>query len=178
MINLSPFIGNTASFTWPGFELWRFNTELLGVLRVEPLPAAELHRLGADHAADGSSAEKVIQNIETNVPSGSTHCNKTVTDVGPQRQARTATRGLQFPPHIEATPLVLKHLGSVGSRYGCFGNARGGRSPCGELHLGSGRTQVPISVEGRPLAQIRRAGYRLPDFFPRVAQFSDGNERH
>ena len=51
----------------------RFNTELLGVLRVQPLPAAELHRLATNDAADGSSAEKVIQNIETNVPTGCTH---------------------------------------------------------------------------------------------------------
>src|SRR5207302_10261932 len=51
----------------------RFNTELLGVLRVQPLPAAELHRLATSDAADGSSAEKAIQNIETNVPPGSTH---------------------------------------------------------------------------------------------------------
>src|SRR5580698_3797132 len=61
-----------------------FNTKLLGVLRVQPLPAAELHRVGANHAADGSSAEKVIQNIETNVPPGSTHGDEAVTDVGPQ----------------------------------------------------------------------------------------------
>jgi hypothetical protein len=38
----------------------RFNTELLGVLRVQPLPA-ELHRLASNDAADGSSAEKPIQ---------------------------------------------------------------------------------------------------------------------
>ena len=38
----------------------RFNTELLGVLRVQPLPAAELHSLATNDAADGSSAEKVI----------------------------------------------------------------------------------------------------------------------
>src|SRR5579871_5949080 len=50
----------------------RFNTELLGILRVQPLPA-EPHRLAANDAADGSSAEKVIENIETNVPPGSTH---------------------------------------------------------------------------------------------------------
>jgi len=50
-----------------------FDTELPGVLRVQPLPAAELHGLATSDAADGSSAEKVIQNIETNVPSGSTH---------------------------------------------------------------------------------------------------------
>ena len=51
----------------------RFNTELLGVLRVQALLAAELHRLATNDAGDGSSAEKVIQNIETNVPPGSTH---------------------------------------------------------------------------------------------------------
>jgi hypothetical protein len=50
-----------------------FHTELLGVLGVEPLPASELHGIATSDAADGSSAEKVIQNIETNVPSGSTH---------------------------------------------------------------------------------------------------------
>src|SRR6266478_45265 len=70
----------------------RFNPELLGVLRVQSRPT-ELHRLGADDAADGSSAEKAIQNIETNVPPGSTHCDEAVTDVGPQRQACAATKG-------------------------------------------------------------------------------------
>jgi hypothetical protein len=33
----------------------RFNTELLGVLRVQPLPAAELHGLGADDASNRSN---------------------------------------------------------------------------------------------------------------------------
>jgi hypothetical protein len=50
----------------------RFNGELLCVLGVEPRPT-ELRRLTTNDAADGSSAEKVIQNIETNVPPGSTH---------------------------------------------------------------------------------------------------------
>ena len=36
----------------------------LARLRVQSLPAAELHGVGADHAANWSSAEKVIQNIE------------------------------------------------------------------------------------------------------------------
>src|ERR1700686_5256581 len=58
---------------WP---VGRLNTELLGVLRVQPLPAAELHCLKTSDAADGSSAEEVIQNIETNVPTGSTHCHE------------------------------------------------------------------------------------------------------
>src|SRR5881227_4045336 len=44
----------------------RFNTELPGVLRVEPRPT-EFHCLTSNNAADGSSNEKPIQNIETNV---------------------------------------------------------------------------------------------------------------
>src|SRR6266851_6126900 len=105
-----------------------FNTELLGVLGVQPLPAAELHRLGTNDAADGGSAEQVIQNIETDVPPGRTHRDEAAIDVDPQRQARAATKGFELPPHIEATPVVLKHLGSVGSRDCCFGNVRRGRS--------------------------------------------------
>src|SRR5262249_32039359 len=92
----------------------RFNTELLGVLLVQPLPAAELHGLGADDAADGSSAEKAIQNIETNVPPGGTHGDEAATDIGPQGQARAAAESFEFPPHVEATPVVLQHLGSNG----------------------------------------------------------------
>ena len=64
------FLGSgLGDFGWPARN---FDTELLGVLRVEPRPT-ELHRLVSNDAADGSSAEKVIQNIETNVPPGSTH---------------------------------------------------------------------------------------------------------
>src|SRR6267143_814592 len=91
------------------------NAELLWVLGVQSLPAAELHRLGTNDAADGGSAEQVIQNIEANVPPGSTHRDEAAIDVGPQRQTRAATEGCEFPPHIEATPVVLKHFGSVGS---------------------------------------------------------------
>src|SRR6267378_3712410 len=160
-----------------GRPVGRFDTELLCVLDVQSLPAAELHGLGADDASNGSSAEKVIQNIETNVPPGSTHGDEAVTDVGPQRQACAATQVFEFPPHIEATPLVLQHLRSDGSRHGCFGNARRGRSHRGELHRASNRSQAPIGVEGSPLAQMRRVGKSLPDFFRRVAQLSDENER-
>src|ERR1700722_13693953 len=91
----------------------RFDTELLGVLRVQPLPSAELHGLGANRASNRLSAEKVIQNIETNMPPGGTHGDEAVTDVGPQRQARAATQVFEFPPHIEATPLGPEHRGSV-----------------------------------------------------------------
>ncbi len=88
---------------------------------MQSLPAAELHRLESGNAANRSSTEKMIQNIETNVPSGGAHCDEAVTDVGPQRQARTAVKAFEFPPHIETAPLVLEQLRSVGPRHCCFG---------------------------------------------------------
>src|SRR5215472_8061237 len=133
-----------------------FNTELLGVLRVQPLPVSELHRLRADHAAERRSAEKVIQDIETNMPPGSTHGDEAVADVGPQRQARTAANWLELPSHVKAAPFVLQRVGRVGSRHCCFGNVQRGRSDGGELYRGSSRTQAPIRVEGCPLTQMCR----------------------
>src|SRR5215469_11057473 len=147
-----------------------FNTELLGILRVQPLPTAQIHRLSTSDAADGSSAEKVIQHVETDMPARGPPRNKAAIDAVPQGQACAATRGFEFPPGI----VVLKHLGSVGARHSCF--ERRGRSCPGELHR-SNRTQAAIGDEGRPLAQMRRVGKRLPDFFRRVAQFPDENER-
>src|SRR5882757_7367931 len=79
----------------------RLRTELLGVLGVQSLPAAELHRLWAGDAAHGSSAQKMIQNIETNVPPGSTHCDKAVTDVGPEREPRAPHNGFELPAHLK-----------------------------------------------------------------------------
>src|SRR5438445_10627298 len=87
--------------------------ELLCVLRVQSLPASELHRLGTNDAAEGGSAEQVIQNIEANVPPGRTHRDEAAIDVGPQRQPRAATNGFELPPHIEAPPVVLEHRVSV-----------------------------------------------------------------
>src|SRR6202035_2805661 len=71
------------------------NAELLCVLGVQSLPAAELYGVGADRAADGSSAEKAIQNIESNVPPGGTHGNKAAIDGVPQRQERAAIAGCE-----------------------------------------------------------------------------------
>src|SRR6266567_1380157 len=154
---------------------WRanrgLNAELLCVLRVQPLPAAGLHRVATSDAADGSSAEKAIQNIETNVPARRTPRDEASIDVVPERQARAATKGFEFPPDIA----VLKHLGSVGSRHRCY--LRPARSHPGEIHQGSDRSQAPIDHKGRPLAYMRRIGKCQPDFFRRVAQLSDENER-
>src|SRR5215470_8518376 len=115
----------------------RLNAELLCVLRGQPLPAPEIHRLATSDAADGRSAQKPIQNIEGNVPAGGAPGDEAAIDVGPQRQARAASKVFEFPPGI----VVLKHPGSVGSRHSCFD--RRGRSHPGELYRGSNCTHVP-----------------------------------
>src|SRR4051812_25347157 len=92
-----------------------FNPELPGVLRVQPLPTAEFQRVGADDAADGSPAEKLIKNIETDVPSGSTHRDEAAIDVVPQGEAGAATNSLELPADILVPPVVLEHVWSLGS---------------------------------------------------------------
>src|SRR2546425_10667699 len=129
--------------------------ELLCVLRVQSLPASEPHRLGTNDAAEGGPIEQVIQNIEAKVPPGSTHGDEAAIDVGPQRQPRAATNGFEMPPHIEATPAVLEHRGSVGSHHRCFADVPRGRSNPGELHPGSNGAQAPLAVEGPPLPPRR-----------------------
>src|ERR1700722_19379492 len=105
-----------------------FGGELLSVLGGQFLPAAELRRVTTGDAADGSSAEKAIQNIETNVPARGAPRDEAAVDVVPQRQARAATDGFEFPPDIA----VLQHLRRVGARHCC--GARRGRSQPGESH--------------------------------------------
>src|ERR1051326_3032060 len=154
---------------------WRANrglhTELLCVLPVQPLPAFELHRVAAGNAADGISAEKAIQNIETNVPTRGAPRDETPIDVVPQLQARALAQGFKFPPDIAE----LEHLGSVGSRDRCY--LRLARSHPGEIHRGSHRTQTPIGFKGSPLADRRRIGECAPDLCRGVAQLSNPNER-
>src|SRR3984893_17446314 len=146
------------------------NAELLYVLGVQSLPAAELHGLGADDASNRLTREEPLKDVEADVPARGAPRDEAAIDVVPQSQARAATQSFEFPPDI----VVLKHLGGVGARHSCF--QRRGRSHPGERQ-GSNRTQVAISLEGSPLPQMCRVGKRLPDFFRRVAQFSDEDER-
>src|SRR5439155_4447044 len=91
----------------------RFNTELLGVLGVQSLPA-ELHGLGADDASNRLTREQPLKDVEADVPARGAPRDEAAIDVVPERQARAATIGFEFPPDIVATPVVLKRLGSVG----------------------------------------------------------------
>src|SRR5262245_5610345 len=71
-----------------GCPVWNLDTELLGVLGIQPLPATEPHRIATGDAANRSSAEKMIQNIEANVPPGSAHRDEAPIDVAPEGQPR------------------------------------------------------------------------------------------
>src|SRR5206468_6465706 len=112
-----------AAWPWlaPDFSMFSsskgLNAELLCVLRVQSLPATELHRLGTNDAADGGSAEQVIQHVEADVPAGSTHRDVAAIDVGPQREARATASRFELPPHVEAAPVVFEPLWSIGSRH-------------------------------------------------------------
>src|SRR5215831_420972 len=91
-LKLALFCDRLDSRFWSRFRrpIGPFKTELLGVLPDQPLPAVELHRLGASDGADRSSLEKVIKNIEANVPSSRAPRDEATIDVVPQRQARAA----------------------------------------------------------------------------------------
>src|SRR5262245_25311068 len=65
-----------------------FNGKLFGIFTVQPLPAAELHRIGADDAADRLVAEKVVEHIEADVPSRGAHRDEATVDVVPEGQPR------------------------------------------------------------------------------------------
>ncbi len=126
----------------------------------------------------GVFVEQAIQNIEANVPTRCAHGDEAAIDVGPQRQARAAAQGFEFPAHVEATPVVLERLRRVGSRHSCFGNPGRGRAPTVvSFTLAPTAPRLAIGVERSPLAQMRGVGKCLPDFFRRVAQFPDENER-
>jgi hypothetical protein len=95
---------------------------LFGVLFVQPLPPIELHYFGSRDPADRIPAEKAIQNIKADVPSGSAHCDKPTIETVPHSQARASSKGFEFPPRIRLAPAVPKHFGSVGPRHFYFGN--------------------------------------------------------
>src|ERR1700732_5352397 len=103
----------------------RFNAELLCVLGVQSPPVAQLHGLGADDASNRLTRKAALKDVEADVPARGAPRDEAAIDVVPQRQARAATKGFEFPPRI----VVLKHLWSVGSRHSCF--QRRGRFPPG-----------------------------------------------
>src|ERR1700680_2063985 len=82
----------------------RFNTELLCVLGVQSLPAAELHGLGADDASNRLTREERLKDVKADVPAGGAPRDKAAINVVPEREARAAAERLELPPEVAATP--------------------------------------------------------------------------
>ena len=129
----------------------RFNAELLGVLGVQSLPAAELHRLGADDAADGSSAEKPIQNIEAMCQPAAPHEMK-------RRSMLCHSVRRVPPPKASSSHRISLYSSTLGASARVTFVSSGVGVPTQVSFTVSNRTQVPIGFKGRPLAQMRRVG--------------------
>ncbi len=76
-----------------GGHFGRFHAELPGVLGVQSLPAGELRPSPPAMRPIGAPAQKTVQHVEANVPSGSAHRNEAAINVVPQHQARAVTTG-------------------------------------------------------------------------------------
>src|SRR5262245_58173739 len=100
----------------------RCDAELLRILGVQSLEAADLHGIGPDDPSEGLTGEVAIQHVEADVPAGGAHRDESALDVGPQRQARAAAGGFELPAHVEAAPVVLERVGRVGPRHARLGH--------------------------------------------------------
>ena len=153
----------------------RLNKEQPGVLRVQPLPAGELHGISVDDASNGLTGEQPIQNIESNVPAGGTPRDEAGVDVVPQRQARAASKGFEFPPGIA----VLQHLGGVGSRHACFD--RLGCPRPGELHCSASLRPFSPAPRGPDLvctARDHSSGRRFACQLDKLNEVAAGIVQH
>src|ERR1700730_15487365 len=83
------------------------NAELLCVLGVQSLPAAELHGLGAHDASNRLTREEPLKDVEADVPARGAPRDEAAIDVVPEREARAAAERLELPPEV----VVLKPLG-------------------------------------------------------------------
>src|SRR5256885_3555692 len=91
------------------------DAELLCVLGVQSLRAAELHGLGADDASNGPAGEKPLQHIEADVPARSAHRYEIAIDVVPKREpSAAASQRLEFPADVVSTPAIFERLRRVG----------------------------------------------------------------
>src|SRR5229473_4813804 len=96
-----------------GLPAGGLNAELLCVLGVQSLPAAELHGLGADDASNRPTGEKPIQHIEADVPARSAHRYESTVDVVPKREpSAAASQRLQFPADVLSPQLNSSSLGA------------------------------------------------------------------
>src|SRR5215467_15496469 len=94
------------------------NAELLCILGVQSLPAAELHGLGADDASNRLTREEPLEDVEADVPARGAPRDEAAIDVVPEREARAAAERFELPPEVVATPAVLEQPRRLGPLHG------------------------------------------------------------
>src|SRR5437667_994571 len=128
------------------------NAELLCVLGVQSLPAAELHGLGPDDASNGPTGEKPLQDIEADVPARRAHRYESPVDGVPKREpSAAASPRLQFPADVLSPPAEFEHPGRVRPLHLGLGYVRRRRPHGRELCRANG-TEVPVRIERSPSA--------------------------
>src|SRR5215471_945191 len=99
----------------PAFDAFMSSSsELLAVLGAQALPAAELHDVGADPAADRLVREEPVEHVEADVPAGGAPGDEATIDIVPERETRAAADGLQLPAEVVAAPTVLEQFRRLG----------------------------------------------------------------
>src|SRR5258706_8558862 len=150
--------------------------ELLRILGIQSLPAAELHGVGAHDAPDRLTRQVPLEYVEADVPARRTPRDEAAIDVVPQRESGSVAEWLELPAKIVASPVVLEQPRRLGPRHGGLGDLRRRRTDRRELHRPYGR-QIPVGVGRRPFPGGDRVGQGLPDPRRRGRKVAGPNER-
>src|SRR5262245_41233842 len=103
----------------------RLDTELLRVLGVQSLPAAELEGVGADDASNGLPGEMPLEHIEADVPARGAHRDVVAVDVVPEPEPSAASaERLQLPANVASTPAVFERPRCVSPLHVCLAHER------------------------------------------------------
>ena len=96
------------------------------------------------------------------MPAGRAHRDEATIDVVPEREPGAAAQRLQFPADVLSAPVEFEQLGGIGPLYPVSATIGVG-APTVESLRGADATEVAVSIERSPFAELLRVGQRLPD---------------
>src|SRR5262245_18179038 len=103
------FILHVSALRGVGRPTRGLNAELLCILGVQSLPAAERRGLGADDASNRLIHEEPLKDVEADVPARGAPRDEAALDVVPEHEARATAERFELPPEVVAAPAVLEH---------------------------------------------------------------------
>src|SRR5262245_52647966 len=103
-VNSMEFVSHASTLRGVGRPTWGLDAELLCVLGVQSLPAAELHRVAGNDASNRLAGEVPLEDVEADVPARGAPRDEAAIDVVPEREARAAAERLELPPEVVAAP--------------------------------------------------------------------------